>query len=143
MLLKSIGNTAGIARRLGCLEYLGRLSWMPWESSGISEIARVTNVHFLILIHGLMIRLTERSVGCVCYTYSALRYDLMGIIPWRGFPCVWTPTICFRMAVDAITFDTLPTRSTVRLVSISCFGYYTPCEGLTDEPGLPADGLYL
>ena len=28
----------------------------------------------------------------------------MGIIPRRGFPCVWTPTTRFRMAVDAIAF---------------------------------------
>jgi len=87
MLSKSIGNTAGIAGRLGCLEYPGRLSWMPWESSGISEIARVTNVRFLSLTHGLMIRLADRSDGYVYYTYSALQYDLMGIIPRRGFPC--------------------------------------------------------
>src|SRR5712672_2315233 len=39
-IIENTGNTAGIARRLGCLECLGRLSWMPWESSGISEIAR-------------------------------------------------------------------------------------------------------
>ena len=36
--------------------------------------------------HGLMIRLAELSVGCVYYTNAALRYDLMGIIPWKGFP---------------------------------------------------------
>jgi len=54
------------------------------------------------MTHGLMIRLAELSVGCVYYTYAALRYDLMGIIPWRGFPYVWTPTIRFGMAVDAI-----------------------------------------
>jgi len=83
--IENAGNTAGIARRLGCLECLGCLSWMPWESSGISEVARVTNVRFYV--YGLMIRLAERSVGCVCYTYSALRYDLMGIVPRRGFPC--------------------------------------------------------
>jgi len=47
MLLKSTENTAGIARRLECLECLGRLSWMPWESLGILEIARATNVRFL------------------------------------------------------------------------------------------------
>src|SRR5712675_113841 len=33
-----------------------------------------------------MIRLAERSVGRVYCTYLALRYDLMGIIPRRGFP---------------------------------------------------------
>src|SRR5712672_1030876 len=47
--MENIGNTAGIARRLGCLECLGRLSWILWESSGISEIARATNVRFLYL----------------------------------------------------------------------------------------------
>ena|SRR5712671_4059943 len=61
-------------------------------------------------IHGLMIRLADRSVGYVYYTYLALRYDLMGIIPWRGFPYAWIPTVHFRMAVDAIAFHTLPTR---------------------------------
>src|SRR5712671_2067844 len=86
MLLKSIGNTAGIASRLGCLECLGRLSGMPWESSGISEIAWVTNVRFVFLTHGLMIRLADRSDGYVYDTYSVLRYDLMGIIPREGFP---------------------------------------------------------
>jgi len=39
----------GIARRLGCLECLGHLSWMLWESSGISEIVQATNVHFSYL----------------------------------------------------------------------------------------------
>jgi len=38
------------------------------ESSGISEIAWATNVRFLILTHGLMIRLAEQPVGCVYYT---------------------------------------------------------------------------
>jgi len=57
-----------------------------------------------------MIRLADRSEGCVYYTYLALQYDLMGIIPQRGFPCAWIPTIRFRMAVDAIAFHTLPTR---------------------------------
>src|SRR5712671_5113272 len=65
--IENAGNTAGIARRLGCLECLGRLSWMPWESSGISEIAWATNVRFLNLTHGLMIRLAEQPVGCVYY----------------------------------------------------------------------------
>jgi len=46
--IENVGNTASIARGLGCLECLGRLSWMPWESSGISAIARVTNVRFLL-----------------------------------------------------------------------------------------------
>src|SRR5712671_2803811 len=108
--IKNAGNTAGIARRLECLECLGRLSWMPWESSGISEIARVTNVRFPLLTHGLMIRLADQSDGYVYYTYLALRYDLMGIIPRKGFPCVRIPTICFRMAAGAIAFHTLPTR---------------------------------
>src|SRR5712672_2258869 len=67
--IENVGNTAGIARRLGCLECLGRLSWMPWESSGISEIARATNVRFLILTHGLMIRLADQSDGYVYDTY--------------------------------------------------------------------------
>jgi len=57
---------------------------------------------FCSVTHGLMIRLAGQPVGCVCYTYAALRYDLMGIIPWRGFLCVWTLTIRFGMAVDAI-----------------------------------------
>jgi len=109
MLLKTTENAASIARRLGCLECLGRLSWVPWESSGISEIARTTNVRFLTMTHGLMIQLADQSDGYVYYTYSALRYDLMGIIPRRGFLCVWTPIILFRMAVDAIAFHTLPT----------------------------------
>jgi len=39
-----------------------------------------------LLTHGLMIRLAEQPVGCVYSTYSALRYDLMGIIPWRDSP---------------------------------------------------------
>src|SRR5712671_2948207 len=52
--------------------------------------------------HGLMIRLADRSDRYMYYTYAALRYDLMGIIPRRGIPCVRTPTIRFRMAVDAI-----------------------------------------
>src|SRR5882757_7405049 len=108
MLLKSTDNTARIARRLGCLECLGCLSWMPWESSGISVIVRVTNIRFLILTHGLMIRLAEQPVGCVYYTLRALRYDLMGIIPWRGFPYAWIPTIRSGMAVDAITTHILP-----------------------------------
>src|SRR5712672_2533176 len=76
MLLKSTENAAGIARRLGCLECLGRLSWMLWESSGISEIARATNVRFLWFRTD---DLTGRSVGLI-------RYDLMGIISCRGFP---------------------------------------------------------
>src|SRR5712675_3400282 len=109
MLLKNTGNTAGIARRLGCLERLGRLSCIPWESSGISEIARTTSVRFLSLTHGLMIRLADQSDGYVYGTYSALRYDLMGIIPRRGFPCVRIPTTRFRMAVDTITLHTLST----------------------------------
>ena len=98
MLLKSIENAAGIARRLGCLECLGRLSWMPWESSGISEIAWVTNVRLVSSDSGLMIRLADRSDGYVYDTYLALRYDLMGIIPWKGFPCVWIPTIRLKEA---------------------------------------------
>jgi len=109
MLLKSIENAAGIARRLGCLECLGRLSWMPWESPGISEIARVTNVCFPFLTHGLMIRLADRSGGCVYYMNRALRYDLMGIIPRRGFPPCLLLTVRFRMAVDAISDSELPT----------------------------------
>jgi len=96
------------------LECLGCRSWMPWESSGISEIAWVTNVRFVSSLHGLMIRLADQSDRYVCYTYSALRYDLMGITLRRGFPCVWTPTIRFRMAVDAIAFRILSTRLPVR-----------------------------
>src|SRR5712672_611136 len=63
-----------------------------------------------VLTHGLMIRLAELSVGCVYYTNAALRYDLMGIIPWKGFPCAWIPTIRFGMAVDAINDSGLPTN---------------------------------
>src|SRR5712671_1020316 len=33
---------------------------------------------------------------------SALRYDLMGIIPRGESPWGWAPTICFGMATDAI-----------------------------------------
>src|SRR5712672_3479030 len=98
---------------------------------------------FRLWTHGLMIRLADRSDGYVYYTHSALRYDLMGIIPRRGFPCVWIPTIRFRMAVDAIASDTLHVRSTVRLVFLSCFVYCTPQRGLTDVPDLPFGGLYL
>jgi len=57
---------------------------------------------FSILTYGLMTRPAEQPVGCVYDTYSALRYDLMGIIPQGGFPCDWTLTIRFGMAVDAI-----------------------------------------
>src|SRR5712672_3996995 len=48
--IESTENTARIARRLGCLECLGHLSWMPWESSGISEIARATKRTLLLLM---------------------------------------------------------------------------------------------
>jgi len=89
--IKCTENTADIARRLGCLECLGRLSWMPWESLGISEIAWATNVHFLTLTHELMIRLAELSVGCVYYTYRALRYDLMRDYPSEGIPLYLDP----------------------------------------------------
>src|SRR5712672_3653332 len=71
---------------------------------------------FRLWTHGLMIRLADRSDGYVYYTHSALRYDLMGIIPRRGFPCVWIPTIRFRMAVDAINGPEL-----------LCPIYCTPC----------------
>jgi len=36
-------NTMRITRRLGCLECLGRLSWMPWESPEILEIGQTTS----------------------------------------------------------------------------------------------------
>ena len=49
---KNAENTVGITRRLGCLECLGRLSWMPWESPGILEIARVTKV--LVCFHSFV-----------------------------------------------------------------------------------------
>ena len=42
---------------------------------------------FSILTYGLMTRPAEQPVGCVYDTYSALRYDLMGIIPWRNPLC--------------------------------------------------------
>src|SRR5712671_3171237 len=104
---------------------------MPWESSGISEIARVTNCTLSVMTHGLMIRLAKRSVGCVCYTYSALRYDLMGIIPRRGFPYD-----CFLLYASGWLL--MPSRfifcrsSTVRLTSLLCFAYYTPLRGQAD-----------
>jgi len=49
-----------------------------------------------------MTRLADRSGGYVYYTYLALRYDLMGIIPWKGIPL----GLVSRLMV----------RSTVRLV---------------------------
>src|SRR5712671_4729557 len=86
MLLKSTDNTAGIARGLGCLECLGRLSWMPWESSGISGIARVTNVRFLIL-DSRTDDPADRVVGRMCLLYilsTTIRSD--GDYPLEGIP---------------------------------------------------------
>ena|SRR5712671_1724003 len=80
---------------------------------------------FLVLTHGLMIRLADQSDGYVYDTYSALRYDLMGIIPRKGFPCVWIPTIRFWMAVDAIAFQVLPTRP-CPLVDCLLYASYRP-----------------
>src|SRR5712672_2152164 len=68
-IIESTENTAGIARRLGCLECLGRLSWMLWESSGISEITRVTNVRFSYLWTDDLIDLIDRidTIRCVLH----------------------------------------------------------------------------
>ena len=68
-----------------------------------------------LLTFGLMIRLANLSDGYVYYTYSTLRYDLMGIIPRRGFPCAWIPTIRFGMATGAINVSETTCLSTVRL----------------------------
>src|SRR5712671_2749079 len=86
MLLKSTENTADIAGRLGCLECLGRLSRMPWESSGISEIARVTNVRFPSP-DSWTDDLTGRSVGWIHLLYilgTTIRSD--GDYPSEGIP---------------------------------------------------------
>jgi len=91
------------------LECLGRLSWMPWESSGISEIARVTNVHFLTS-DSWTDDPTGQSVGWIHLLYifsTTIRSD--GDYPSEGIPLQLTPTIRFGMAVDAIAFHILPT----------------------------------
>src|SRR5882757_2220994 len=101
MLLNTAENAVGIAGRLGCLECLGRLSWMPWESSGISEIARVTNVHLCLL--SWTDDPTGRSVGWIRLLYifsTTIRSD--GDYPSEGIPLRLIPTIRFGMAVDAI-----------------------------------------
>ena len=59
---------------------------------------RLSGKRTLSITYGLMIRLADRSDGYVYYTYLALRYDLMGILPWKGFPCVWIPTIRLKEA---------------------------------------------
>jgi len=111
MLLKSTGNTASIARRLGCWECLGRLSWMSWESSGISEIARATNVRFSYLWTDDP---TGRSVGLIRYdTFSnTIRSD--GDYPLEGIPLRLHPTICFGMAIDAINVSRTTYLTVVR-----------------------------
>src|SRR5712672_3582130 len=85
MLLKSTENAAGIARRLGCLEYLGRLSWMLWESSGISEIARVTKMRTLICLDWDPDCMFPFTDGLWCHRVSYLCYPLV-TVRFRSIP---------------------------------------------------------
>ena len=82
------------------MECLGRLSWMPWESSGISEIARTTNVRFT---DSWTDDPSGRSVRWICLLYilsTTIRSD--GDYPSEGIPLRLFPTIRFGIAIDAI-----------------------------------------
>jgi len=113
-------------------ERLGRLSWMPWKARGSRRSPERQMYAFPFVDSWTDDLAGRRSVGYVYYTDSALRYDLMGIIPRRGFPCVWTPTIRFGMAADAINDLRISMDLTVRLMEV-----------LTDDPDLPSDGPVL
>ena len=93
------------------MECLGHPSWMPWESSGISEIARATNVRFSYFWTDDP---TGRSVGLIHYdTFSnTIRSD--GDYPLEGIPLRLHPTIRFGMAVDAINVSRTTYLTVVR-----------------------------
>jgi len=88
MLLKTIGNTRAHRQKARMLGVSGTpVSDAVGKLGDLGDRLSDKTYALLTLTHGLMIRLAEPSVGCVCYTYRTLRYDVMGIIPQRGFPC--------------------------------------------------------
>jgi len=60
-----------------------------------------------------MIRSADRSDGYDTI-HSALRYDLMGIIPRGESPWGWAPTVRFGMAADAINVSETTYLTAVR-----------------------------
>jgi|SRR5712671_2479290 len=93
---------------------------MSWENSGISEIARVTNVRFTS-DESWTYDPAARADGRVRLLYvlsTTIRSD--GDYPSEGIPLRLHPTIRFGMAADAINVSEITYTTTVRLVSFVC-----------------------
>jgi len=99
------------------------------ESSGISEIARVTNVRFLF-VDSWTDDPTGRAVGwmrLLCIFSTTIRSD--GDYPSEGIPPV------SRFLLYTSGWPLMPSR-----LILCLFAYCTPRGGLTDDPDSPLKG---